>query len=101
MEMWECGLVEVQNRAKYNDSYTYMLTEMDVFSKFLQVVMFRAKTDTAYPRHFFPFSRTRNIQNLHDNVRSGFEQRGAKSSWTEHSRKKEGIQFQVCRDPNM
>jgi hypothetical protein len=47
MEVWECDLVYVQSLAKYSDGYRYMLTVIDVFSKFLHIVPLSVKTGTA------------------------------------------------------
>jgi hypothetical protein len=50
MDVWECDFVDVQTLAKYV-SYRYMLTVIDVFSKFLQVPL-RAKAGTAVSSGF-------------------------------------------------
>ena len=34
-DVWECDLLDVQSYAKYNDSIRYILSVIDVFSKFL------------------------------------------------------------------
>ena len=38
MDVWESGLVDVQSLAKHNDGHRYLLTVIDVFSKFLHIV---------------------------------------------------------------
>ena len=35
MDVWECDLVDVQSLGKYNDGHKYILTVIDVFSKYL------------------------------------------------------------------
>ncbi len=35
MGVWECDFVDVRTLSKYNDKYKYLLTVIDVFSKFL------------------------------------------------------------------
>ena len=43
-ENWEADLVDVQNLKQYNDGYRYILTCIDVLSKFAWVVPLKAKT---------------------------------------------------------
>jgi len=38
MDVWECDLVDVQALAKFNDKYKYILSVIDVFSKFLYLI---------------------------------------------------------------
>jgi len=35
MDVWECDLLDVQYLAKYNEMHIYVLSVIDVFSKFL------------------------------------------------------------------
>jgi hypothetical protein len=44
MDVWEAELLDVQNVSKFNDNYKYLLTVIDVFSKFLHVVPLKSKT---------------------------------------------------------
>ena len=44
LDVWECDLVDFQALSKFNDSYKYLLTAIDVFSKFLHVVPLKSKT---------------------------------------------------------
>ena len=39
LDVFECNLVEVQALRKHNDGYKYLLTVVDVFSKFLQFAL--------------------------------------------------------------
>ena len=48
-ENWQADLVDVQNLKKYNDGYRYLLTCIDVLSKYAWVVPLKNKT----PTHFF------------------------------------------------
>jgi hypothetical protein len=34
MDVWEGDLIDIQNFTKYKDKYKYLLSEIDVFSKF-------------------------------------------------------------------
>ena len=38
MDVWECDLVDVQALSRHNDGVKYLLTVIDVFSKFLHMV---------------------------------------------------------------
>ena len=42
--MWECDLLGVQSYAKYNDNYKYILSFIDVFSKFLYLIPVKTKS---------------------------------------------------------
>jgi len=44
MDVWECDLVDVQAISRYNNNIKVLLTAIDVFSKFLHVVLLRSKT---------------------------------------------------------
>jgi hypothetical protein len=44
MDMWEADLMNVQNTAKHNDGVKYLLSVIDVFSKFLHLVPLKNKT---------------------------------------------------------
>ena len=44
MDVWEADLLDVQGISKFNDNFKYLLTVIDVFSKFLHVVPLKSKT---------------------------------------------------------
>jgi len=44
MDIWECDLVDVQWLSEYNDGIKYLLTVIDVFSKYIHVVPLLSKT---------------------------------------------------------
>ena len=37
-DVWECDLIDVQAFRKFNDNYKFLLTVVDVFSKYLHIV---------------------------------------------------------------
>jgi hypothetical protein len=39
MNVWECDLADFQAYARYNDKYRYVLSVIDVFSKYLHLVL--------------------------------------------------------------
>ena len=51
-DVWECDLVDVQGLSKYNDGVKYLLTAVDVFSKFLHVIPLISKTGKAVTTAF-------------------------------------------------
>jgi transposase InsO family protein len=99
METWECYLINVQTLNKYYDNYKYLLSVTDVFSKFLHIVSLRSKTGTAIASVFRPilakYSQRRQIW-----LRTDRGKEFLNTSFQDML-KKEGIQFQVCRDPNV
>jgi hypothetical protein len=43
MEVWECDLIVVPNISRYKDSYSYLLSAINVFSKYLHLVPQKVK----------------------------------------------------------
>jgi len=43
MHVWECDLLDVQAYAKYNDKYRYILSVINVFSKFVHLIPIKTK----------------------------------------------------------
>jgi len=52
MVVWECDLLDVQSYAKYNDNYKYILSVIDVFSKFLFLVPVKTKSGPSFTTAF-------------------------------------------------
>jgi transposase InsO family protein len=52
MVVWECDLIDVPNLARYNDSYQYILSAIDVFSKYFHLVTLKTKTGKAVAEAF-------------------------------------------------
>ena len=86
MELWESDLLDVQNISKFNDNYKYILTVIDVFSKFLHDVPLRSKTVPTSREPFNPSSMIRNIPDRINYVRSLCGQIRAKSFLTRPSK---------------
>jgi hypothetical protein len=67
MDVWECDLVDVQAVGRHNEGYKYLLTVIDVFSKYLNKIPLKSKSDkdvsAAFlsviedPRYMNPFKR--------------------------------------------
>ena len=47
MDVWECDLVDVRSLGRFNDSYKYILTVINVFLKYLHTVPLKVKTGVA------------------------------------------------------
>jgi len=43
IDVWECDLLDVQAYAKYNDNHRYILSVIDVLSKFLYLIPVKTK----------------------------------------------------------
>ena len=52
MDVWECDLVDVRSLGRFNDSHKYILTVIDLFSKFLHMVPLKVKTGAAVASAF-------------------------------------------------
>jgi hypothetical protein len=98
-DVWECDLIDIQNVSKYDDGYRYLLSVIDVFSKFLHIVPLRVKTGTAVASAFrsilAKYSHRRPIW-----VRT-YRGKEILNRSFQDMLKNEGIQFQVCPDPNV
>jgi len=56
MDVWKCDLINVEAYDEYNDNYRYILTVIDVFSKYLHLIPIRTKRGLLLPRRFGPYS---------------------------------------------
>ena len=99
MDVWECDLVDVKSLGRFNDSHKYILTAMDVFSKYLTIVPLKVKTGTAVASEF-------------ESVLQNPKYRRRRPIWVRTDKgkeflarefqavlKREGIQFQACKNP--
>ena len=62
MDMWECELMDVEASVKYNDNHRYILSVIDVFSKFLHMVLVKTKSGPSVASAFRSICMTRNIR---------------------------------------
>jgi len=46
MDVWECDLFDVPTHANFNDNYRYILSVIDVFSKYLHMIPIKTKSGT-------------------------------------------------------
>jgi len=104
MDVWECDLIDVQALSRHNDGIKYLLTVIDVFSKFLHMVPLKSKSgkdvSAAFqsvlkdPRYLKPFKR-RPVWVRTDKGKEFLNESFQKLL------KREGIQFQVFRNPDI
>ena len=101
MDVWECDLVDVQALRKFNDNFKYLLSVIDIFSKFLHMKSLKSKTGTAVTAAFesvfgdSKYSRRRPIWVRTDKGKE-FLNRNFQDML-----KRKGIQFQVCKNPDV
>jgi len=98
MDVWECDLVDVQALGRFNDNYKYILSVIDVFSKFLHLVPMRSKTGTAVASAFTSIFKDSSSRRRRVRTDKG------KEFINRHFRemlKREGKQFQVCKNPDV
>jgi hypothetical protein len=58
IDVWECDLLGVQSLAKYNDIQKYILSVMDVFSKYKHLVPVTTKTGPSIASEFCAYFTT-------------------------------------------
>ena len=99
MDVWECDLVDVRALGRFYDNYKYNLSVIDVFAKFLHLVPLRSKTGTAVASSFtsiFEDSSSRRPVWVRTDRGKEFLNRHFREML-----KREGIQFQVCSNPDV
>jgi transposase InsO family protein len=105
MDVWECDLIDVRSLKRYNDGYGYLLTVIDVFTRYIHVVPLRAKTGTAVAMAFSSI-----LADSRYSLKTGVR----RPVWVRTDRgkeflnrsfrdllKREGILSQVCRNPDV
>jgi len=100
MDVWECDLVDVWALGKFKDNFKYILSVIDVFSKFLNLVPPRAKTGTAVASAIISIFEDSRRRRRPVWVRTD----KGKELFNKHFQemlKREDIQFQVCRNPDV
>ena len=104
LDIWECDLVDVQGFSKYNDGVKYLLTVIDVFSKFLDNIPLITKTGkavtTAFQSIFKDPKYLKPIRRRHVWVRTDRGKEFLNKSFQD-TLKREGIQFQICKNPDV
>jgi len=101
-DVWECDLLDVQSYAKYIDNFRYILSVIDVFSKFLYLIPVKTKSGPAVTAAFLSifvdkpkFTSQRPICVRTDKGKEFL------NKYFQDMLRDEGIQFQVCRNPDV
>jgi len=101
-EVWECDLLDVKSYAKYNDNYRYILSAIDVFSKFLYLIPVKTKSGPAFTAAFRSIFDDKPKLHLPRPVWVGTDK--GKEFFNKDFQdmlRDEGIQFQVCKNPDV
>ena len=103
IDVWECDLVDVQSLSRFNDGHKYILTVIDVFNKYLHMVPLKVKTRAATASAFEsilqdPKYRSRRRRPIWVRTDMGKEFLALEFQAV---LKREGIQFQVCKNPDV
>jgi transposase InsO family protein len=104
LDVWECDLLDVQSLGKFNDEYKFLSTVIDTFSKFLHIVLLKSKTGTAVTSAFESILKDRKYSKPIPRrpvwVRTDRGKEFLNKTFQDML-KREGIQFQVCRNPDV
>ena len=100
--VWECDLLDVHSYAKYNDNFRYILSVIDVFSKFLYLIPVKTKSGPAVTAAFLSiFDDTPKLTSRRPVwVRTDKGNEFFNKHFQDMLRD-EGIQFQACRNPDV
>ena len=104
MDVWECDLVDVRDLGRFNAYYKYILSVIDIFSKFLNLVTLRSNTGTAVASVFtsiFEDSSRRRRRHSHSVWVRTYKSKEFLNRHFREMLKREGFQFQVCRNPDV
>jgi len=85
MDLWEANLVDVQSLAKHNDGHRYLLTVIDVFTKYLHIVPLKSKTSKAVSEAFKSVLNDKYMKPFKRRP-FGFEPTRARISWVRVSK---------------
>ena len=101
MDVWKCDLLDVQSLGKFKDGHKYILTVIDVFSKYLHMVPLKVKTGGATASAFESALRDHKYRRR----RPIWVRTDKGKEFLAHEfqavLKREGIQFQVCKNPDV
>jgi transposase InsO family protein len=101
MEVWESDLLHVQNASKFNNNYKYLLTVIDVFSKFLHVVPLKSKTVRTVTSEFQSIFTEKNYSKPHKRPSLTLPTDKGKeflNKTFQDMLKCKGIQFHICKN---
>lgn len=98
-DLWEADLIDLRNLKSYNDGYSYLLTVIDVLSKFVWVEPLRDKTGTCVIKAFQNiFSRNKDRLPVYLQTDKGKE---FVARPVQKFLKEKDIRFRVARNPDV
>jgi hypothetical protein len=62
MDVWECDLIVGPYVARYNDTYRYIISVIDVFSKYLHIASLKSKAGKPLARRVVQSSKILGIR---------------------------------------
>jgi len=99
MHLWQCDILDVKSIAKYHDMYRYILSVIDVFSKYLHLVAVKTKSGPTITSVFCSlFQDDDSRRPVWVNTDKGKE---FLNKHIQYILGDEDIQFQVCRNPDV
>jgi len=104
MDVWECDLLDVQAYGIYNDNYRYILSVIDIFQKFLDMVPVKTKSGPPVASAFrsifdnTKYSKSRRPLHVRTDKGKEFLNKHFQDTLRDEGG---GIQFQVCRNPDL
>jgi hypothetical protein len=104
MDVWESHLADIQNLSKYNDNCKYLLTEIEVFSKFLHLVPLKNKTGPIVMLAFQSIHQDKKYSKPYKRrplVMRTDRRKEVVCKTSQDMLKREGIVFQVCNNPDV
>jgi len=104
LDDFECDLVDVQALRKHNDGYKYLVTVIEFFSEFLHIGPLKSKTVKDVCSAFHSILQDpkylKPIKGRPIWVRTDKEKEFLNTTFR-NLLKREGIQFQVCKNPDI
>ena len=101
MCVWECDLQDIQAYAKYNHNHRYVLSFKDLMSKFLHMNFVKTKSEPSVASAFRSiFDDTKYSSRRPVCLRTDKDKEFLNKYFQDFLRS-EGIQFQVCRNPDL
>ena len=104
IEVWESDLLDVRNFSKFYNNYKYLLTVIDVFSKFLHVVPLKSKTGQTVASAFQSILTDNKYSKPHKQSPLTLRRDNGKEFLNKSFQdmlKHEGIQLHVCKNPDV
>jgi transposase InsO family protein len=104
MDVWEADLLDVQNLSKYNDSYKFVLTVIDVFSKYLHAVPLKTKAAPSVTTAFQSILKDRRYNEPYKRrpliLRTDRGKEFLNTTF-QNMLQREGIEFQIYKNPDV